>query len=92
MAGVVLLAIEERDGDIGALARESDGHRCADAAVTAGDQCLFALQLAMAAIAVLAVVRPRLHLRGLAGEGLLLGGEGRAWVVGQGHRHSPIVD
>ena len=77
MAGVVLLAIEERDGDIGASRA---------AMATAAPMPLsppvisaFCPKLAMAAIAVLAVVRPRLHLRGLAGEGLLLGGEGRAW-------------
>ena len=57
MAGVVLLAIEECDGNVGAFARESDRHRRADTAVTAGDQCLLALQQAMPAITVLAVVR-----------------------------------
>jgi hypothetical protein len=72
---------ERGDDDVGALARERERDGAADARVTAGDQRLAAFEPAAATVAVLAVVRLRIHrtlaagvleaLLGLLGPGML---------------------
>jgi hypothetical protein len=69
---VLLFAWKIGDGDIGALARIGDSGSSADAAVAASDQRLAALELARAGIALLAMVRPGIHVRGDAGNRLRL--------------------
>src|SRR5690606_4672016 len=58
----VVVPVVVGDGDVGALPRERDRDRAADAAVAAGDQGRAALELARAPIALLAVVRRRPQL------------------------------
>lgn len=58
---LVLRTRQVAERHIGAFARESDGHRAADAAVGAGDERLAAFQAPMAVVGLLAVVGPGLH-------------------------------
>src|SRR5215213_4726349 len=53
---------EVADAEVRTFAGKGDGHRAADAAVAAGDDGRLAVELAAAAIALLAMVRPRRHL------------------------------
>jgi hypothetical protein len=55
-----------------ALPREGDRDRPADAGIDAGDQRRLAVELAAAAIGLLAVIGPRIERLGLAGRLLLL--------------------
>ena len=70
LLGVVLF-VEVDDRDVGALARECDGDRAADAAVAAGDQGSPALELAAAAVLRALGLRTRRHLRLDPGPALL---------------------
>ena len=65
LVGVVVL-IEIGDQDVGALARVSDRHGPADAAVASGDHRFLARQLAGPLVAGLAMIRTRVHLGGRA--------------------------
>src|SRR5205085_964298 len=71
LLGVTLL-VQVGDEHVRALARERQGDGPADAAVAPGDEGRLALQLPAAAVRLLAVVRPRPHLRLEAGRLLLL--------------------
>jgi hypothetical protein len=73
----VLLLGEVGDQDVGALAREGDGHGAADAGIAASDDRGAALELAAAFVRLLAVVGLRRHLGRMAGRLLLLLGLGR---------------
>jgi hypothetical protein len=83
-AGVVFLLGQVGDQDIGAFAREGDGHRPADAGIAAGDDRGAAVELGAAFVRLLAVVGLGRHLGGVAGRLLLLLGLGRrrAGVLG----------
>ena len=65
------------DRDIGAFAGVGDRGGPAHPGITAGNERLATGQTAGAVVALLAVVRPRIHLAGEAGPGLLLAFEGR---------------
>jgi len=82
--GRVVVLLEIRDEDVGALARERERDRAADAAIAARDERDPVQELARPLVRLLAVVGPRLHLRLAAGRGLRLLGEGRlrAGVLG----------
>src|SRR5690606_37730939 len=67
----LLLLGQVADRDVGALARERDGHRPADARVPARDERPAAVEAAAAAVRRLAVVGHGVHGPGEAG-GLLL--------------------
>jgi hypothetical protein len=60
LVGVVVL-IEIGDQDVGALARVSDRHGPADAAVASDDHRFLARQLARPIVAGLAMIRTRVH-------------------------------
>src|SRR3954468_5381712 len=76
LGGVVML-LEVRAQHVGALARERDRDRPADARVRAGDQRDLVLQPAMADVRLLAVVGERLHAGLAPGRLLLLLGKRR---------------
>src|SRR3954462_7132369 len=72
----VLVLIEVADQQVRAFARERDGDRAADAAVTAGDDRHLVLETPVTDVALLAVIGPRRHLLFRAGRRLLLCGQG----------------
>ncbi len=80
LLGVLMLA-EIGDQHVGALARERDGHRAADAAIAAGDDRFLAGQAPRAFVRLLAVVGDGIHLPGEARHRLLLLGERRLGIV-----------
>src|SRR5699024_3153628 len=89
LLGVLLLLGEVGQRDVRSLAGEGDGHRAADAGVTAGDQGPQPLQAAAAAVALLAVVGHGVHLGGGPRQLLLLGRE--ATLLGRGHPGCPAA-
>jgi hypothetical protein len=58
----VRMLVEVRDQNVGPLARERERYGAPDAAVPAGDERRLALQAAVPAVALLAVVGPGLHI------------------------------
>ena len=75
----ILMLLKVGDQHVGSLAGEGQRDRPADATVGTRDERHFTLEAAASAVALRAVVRPRLH-RGLpTGRLLLLHGEGRLW-------------
>src|SRR3712207_5369377 len=79
----VLVLVEVRNQDVGALPGEGDRDGAADAAVAAGDDRRLAGQPAGTAVALLPVVGLRCHLPQRPGDVLLLGGLG--FRAGLGH-------
>jgi hypothetical protein len=70
--GCVLVFVKIGDQDVSALSGECDCDGFANTRVRAGDQSDLALQLSIAAIRFLAVIRERLHVAGLTGWVLML--------------------
>jgi hypothetical protein len=78
--GVLLLVGEVRQDEVGAFTRHRDGGGTADARVGTGDDAAEAGQPFPADVALLAVVRLRVHLPGGSRERLLLLRERRGGV------------
>jgi hypothetical protein len=72
LAGVVFLLGQVGDQDIGAFAREGNGHGAADAGIAAGDDRGATLELATTFVRLLAVVGLGRHLCRMPGRLLLL--------------------
>src|SRR3954453_8350131 len=76
LGGVVVL-LQIRARDVGALAGEGDRHRAPDSRIGARDEADSVLEAPMADVALLAVVGRLAHLALVPGRLLLLLGEGR---------------
>ena len=91
LARVRLLGREVVDRDVGAFARIGDRRGAAHAGIAAGDQRLASGEAARAAVAGLAMIRPRVHLARQARPGLRLLLEGRLRIFGTRVIHARLA-